>query len=252
MRAGAVLTAIIILFISSTVLMACKKSETPGSKPGQGSPEAHQQEMVKKSLEESKKVFAAKVNDQPITMFTLVREMNTIAPQYLAAGQERTPAIDAKIRKDGLNNLIIQELAVQEARKRGMKVEPELIGNALKKIKTEAKSEEAYQNELARQGMSEDELRRSLEQDGLFEMIAAQEVDAKITVSEQDLRKYYAKEKSGMKDAAHGQMTFGQAKGMLEQKVRAAAAEKRMREWEKELRKGARIEIKEQQPVSAR
>jgi hypothetical protein len=77
-------------------------------------------------------------------------------------------------------------------------------------------------------------------------MIAAQEVDAKITVTDADLRERYKKDKAGLKDPSHKQMTFEAAKGLLEQKVRAEAGEKRMREWEKELRKNARIEIIEQ------
>jgi len=247
MRAGTIPSVIIILLLSQAVLFGCKKTETAGIKTLQGSPESHQQEMVRKSFEESKKIVAAKVNNEPITMFSLLREMNAIAPHYLAPGQERTPEIDAKIRKDGLNTLIIQELAVQEARKRGMKARPELIDSTIKKIRMDAPSEDAYQKELAKQGMSEEELRRSIEQDNLFELIAAQEIDAKIKVSDDDLRKRYAKEKAGMKDNAHGQMTFEQVKGMLEQKSRAEAGEKRMREWEKELKKTARIEIVEQQ-----
>jgi hypothetical protein len=246
MRARTIRTVIIILLISQTALVACKKTETTGIKTPQGSPEAHQQAMVMKSFEESKKVLAAKVNNEPITMFSLLREMNAIAPQYLAQGQKRTPELDAKIRKDALNTLIIQELAVQEARKRGMKVQPDLIENSIKKMKADARSEDAYQKELAAQGMNEDELRRSIEQDSLFELIAVQEIDAKIKVSDQELRKRYAKEKAGLKDAAHRQMTFEEAKAMLEQRSKAEAAEKRMREWEKELKRTARIEIMEQ------
>jgi len=246
MKVGTIAPAIIILLISQVVLFACKKTETTGIKTLQGSPEAHQQAIMKKSFEESKKVLAAKVNNEPITMFSLLREMNAIAPQYVASGKQRTPEIDAKIRKDALNTLIILELAVQEARKCGLKVRPELIDSTIKKIQTDAKSMDAYQNDLVQQGMSEDELRRSIEQDKLFELIAAQEIDAKVKVSDQELRTHYAKEKAGLKDVAHGQMTFEQAKGMLERKARAEAAEKRMREWEKELRKTARIEIIEQ------
>jgi parvulin-like peptidyl-prolyl isomerase len=203
---------------------------------------------MKKSFEESKKVLAAKVNNEPITMFSLLREMNAIAPQYVASGKQRTPEIDAKIRSNALNTLIIQELAVQEARKRGMKVRPDLIDNTIRKMQTDAKSVDAYQKELSRQGMSEDELRKSLEQDNLFELIAAQEIDAKIKVSDQELRKRYEKEK--LKNAAHGQMTFEQAKGMLEQKARAEAGERRMREWETELKKTARIEVFEQKKAN--
>ena len=148
--------------------------------------------------------------------------MNATAPQYLAKGQQRTPELDEKVRNDALDILIFQELAVQEAKKRGMKVKPEVIDGAVKKIKAD-KGSEAFQTYLAENGLTEDELRKTIEQDALFEMIAAQEIDVKITVTDAALRERYKKEKAGMKDAAHGQMTFEAAKGMLEQRIRAEA-----------------------------
>jgi hypothetical protein len=172
--------------------------------------------------------------------------MNALAPQYLADGRQAKPEFNEKIRRDALNILITQELAVQEARKRGMKVTPETIDREIKKVKTETGSEEAFQAYLDKNGLTEQELRKLIEQDALFEMIATQEVDAKITVTDAALRARYKREKAGLKDAAHRQMTFEAAKGLLEQKIRDEAAEKKMREWEKELRKNARIEILEQ------
>jgi hypothetical protein len=227
------------------MLPGCRKS---GSERAKTAPEVHQHEMVKKSFEESKKVIAAKVNGEPIAVFSVLREMNAIAPQYLAVGQPATPELNVKIRQDALNTLITQELAVQEARKRGMKVTPEAIESEIKRIKADKGSEAGYQEYLGGQGITENELRNAIEQDMLFEMIAAQEIDAKVMVSDAALRERYKKEKAGLKDDAHRQITFEAAKGMLEQKVRAEAADKRMRDWAEELRKNARIEIVEQKP----
>jgi hypothetical protein len=202
--------------------------------------------MVKKSLEESKKMTAAKVNGDAITMFSLVREMNTIASQYLTPGQPATPEINVKIRADALNTLITRELAVQEARKRGMKVKLEAIDSEIKKIRASKGTEDAYQDYLGNQGLTENELRKTIEQDALFEMIATKEIDEKITITDADLRARYKKDKAGLKDSSHRQMNFEAAKGMIEQKVRAEAGEKRMREWETQLKKNALIEIVEQ------
>jgi SurA N-terminal domain len=232
-----------VMLIASLVLFACRKTEPTSAKV---SPEAHQNEMVKKSFEESKQVIAAKVNGEAITMFSVLREMNSIAPQYLKPGQPSTPEINAKIRKDALNTLITQELAVQEAIKRGLKVTPETIDNEIRKIKTGKGSEAGYQEYLGNNGLTENDLRKMIEQDTLFEMIAAQEIDAKITVTDAALRERYKKEKAGLKDSSHRNMSFEEAKGMLELKVRAEAGDRRMREWEKELRKNARIELLDQ------
>jgi SurA N-terminal domain len=235
----------LVLLVSHFMLPGCRKSESERAKTA---PEAHQKEMVKRSFEESKKVISAKVNGEPIAMFSVLREMNAIAPQYLAVGQPATPELNAKIRKDALNTLITQELAVQEARKRGMKVKPEAIDSEIMKIKGDKGSEAGYQGYLGSQGITENELRKAIEQDTLFEMIAAQEIDAKVMVTDAALRERYKKGKAGLKDAAHRQITFEAAKGLLEQRLRAEAVDKRMRDWAEELRKNARIEIIEQKP----
>jgi hypothetical protein len=244
MRRRTITAAMMVLLVLQPALFACKKTGTPAPKPGQ---EAHKEAMLKKSFEESKKVTAATVNGEPITMYSVLREMNAIGPQYLKPGQQATPEITASIRKDALNTLIIQALAVQQARERGLKVKPEAIDAEIKKIRDEKGSDAGYQEYLVNNGLTEDELRKIIEQDHLFELIAAQEVDAKIHVTDAALRARYKREKAGLKDTAHRQMTFQEAKGMLELKVKADAAEMRMREWEKELRKNARIEVPGQQ-----
>ena len=227
------------------MVAACKKKESTNTA---FSPEAHQQELLKKSFELSRKDIVAKVNGEEITMFSVLREMNQITPQYLKSGQQKTPELYEKIKADALNILIFQSLAVQEAEKRGIKVKPEVIDGEIKKIRTSKGTEDAYQQYLAGQGLTENELRKSIEQDILFEMIATQEVDAKTTVAVTDavLRERYKREKTGLKDTAHRKMSFEAAKGMLEQKIRAEAGEKRMQEWEKELRDKAQIEIMKQ------
>lgn len=243
MKKGTLIAVMTAFVIFQFTLSACKKAETDVKT----APDAHLKEMIQKSFEESKKATAVTVNGEPITMFALMREMNTIAPQYLASGAKKTPELDEKVRKDALNNLIFQELAVQVAKKRGMKIKPETIEEQLKKIKTEAGSDGAFRKYLADNGLTEDDLRKSIEQDALFELIATQEVDGKITVTDAALRERYKKEKTAMKDANHKQMTFEASKGMIEQKVRTEAAEKRMREWEKELKKNAKIDIVDKQ-----
>jgi hypothetical protein len=243
MRTSTITAIITVLLVPQLMLSACRKAERTNAKV---STEAHQQEMMKKFSEESKKMVAATVNGEAVTMFSLLREMKAIAGQYVKPGQEPAPELKAKIREDALNTLIFQEMAVQEARKRGMKVKPEAIDDEIKKIKADKGSEAGYQEYLVSQSLTENELRKTIERAALLELIAAREVDAKITATDAALRERYKKEKAGLKDAAHRQITFEAAKGMLEQRIRAEAGEKRMREWEKELRKNARIEIIEQ------
>jgi hypothetical protein len=240
MKKGIFTAILMVIVITQTMFSACRKSE---SERARVAPEAHQQAMVKKSFAESKKVAAAKVNGETITMFALLREMNAVAPRYAAAGREKTPELDGKIRAAALNTLIVQELAVQEARKRGLQVKPDVIDREIQNIQAKTGPGNAFQAYLAENGLTEAELRKTIEQDALFEMIAGQEVDQKITVTDAALKARYKKEKAGLTDASHRSMTFEESKGVLEQQLRAEAGEKRMREWEAQLKKGARIEI---------
>ncbi len=238
------MTAVVLaLLLVQFMLAGCKKTETAVTTASLTEQEAarHQDEMIKQSLEDSKKMVAAKVNGEPITMFFVLREMNAIVPQYLKQGQQRTPEIDKKVRADALNDLIFETLAVQEARKRGMTVKPEAIDA---EIRNDG-SDQSLKKYLADSGLADADFRKGIEQDLLFEMIAGQEIDAKIKVTEAALRERYRKEKAQWKtaDAAHKQMTFEQARALIEQKVREEEGEKRMRQWEMDLRKNATIEI---------
>ena len=242
MRTRILIAAMSAAMLLPAALPACKQGDSSKTKPL--SPEqAHQREMLDKSFTESKKVTALKVNGVAITEYYVLREMNAAAPRYLTARQQKTPDLDARIRRDAINILITQELAVQEARKRGIQIQPAVIEDALQTIRAQQGSERAFHDYLGSTGLTGEELKRVIENELLFERIASLEIDKKIDLSDPVLKERYNREKAGMTDAAHRQMTFEEAKGMLEQQLRAEATEKRVKAWEKELRKNAMVEI---------
>ncbi len=233
-------TAISVMLLVASMFAACKRTEPTSAAI---SPEGHQQEMLAKSFDESKKAIVARVNGQPVTMFSLLREMNEIAPAYRSTDGQISPQAHEQIRQNALNNVIFIELAAREARKRGMKASPEMLDREIEKIRKGTGSSEAYQAYLAKNGLTETELRNIIEQDALFEMIADQEIDNRITISDAALRARYQKDKPELKDSAHRTMTFEAARPLLEQKLKEETAERKMREWQKELKKNARVEI---------
>ncbi len=247
MGTGTVRTAVVMALLGALfILPACKKQEGPMT--GEQARE-HVEEKLQEGFDASKKIVVAKVNGEAITQFSLLREMNALRPQYLMkAGQQQSPALDAKIWKDALDILITEELAVQEAGRQGLKPDPKKVDDALAKVRKEAGSAEAYQKYLSSNGLTEEELRRLIQRDALFEMIATREVDARIKVTDAELKALYERDKTGLLDSAHRQMSFAEARPMLEQKMRSEAAGKRMAQWEKELRKNARVEIVELKP----
>jgi len=231
-----------MLLLVSLAFFACKKSRE-AEKPSVQLPPEHEKavEAVKKSVEESKKATAATVNGVPITMFDLVREMNAIAPQYMKPGKGKDPEVDKKVRKEALDRLIYSELAVQEAKKQGMAVPPQGIDREIANMKGSLKTEDAYKKKLLSLGVSEEELRKQIERSFLVSMITEKEIFQKVHISPELVKKTYEKDKKSLKD--HGEVTFEQAKPMIEEKLMTAAVQKREDEWTNELRKKAKIEI---------
>ena len=152
-------------------------------------------EDYKKSVEESKKVVVVKVNGVNIALKDLIDMMNQIAPRYIKDAGQRSPEADAKVKKEALDTLVFRELAFQEAIKQGMKVKPEDVDAAMKKLKTELGSESAYKDYLEKSGFTEALLRQQVERDQLIEMMTNKEILLKAKVDEKLVRDTYRKKK---------------------------------------------------------
>ena len=195
-----------------------------------------------KRLEELQKTIVAKVNGVPVSMPELLEEMNAIAPQYIKPGQKRDPKTDEKVRKEALNRLIDRELAVQAAKKQGLKAPAEAVAEELKRIKEEMKTEDAYRKNLATSGITEEDLKMRIERNLLVEMITEKEVFGKAVVDPEEARKVY-EEKYASRKGPSRPMTFEEARPLIDKELMTAAVQKREDEWVREMRKGAKIEI---------
>lgn len=200
---------------------------------------------IKKGVVESKNIVVARVNGAEITVYFLVREMNAIAPKFVAHGQPTTPELTTKIKKEALNNLIFKELAVQKAINEGIRIKPEAVEDVISKMKAQAGSDEAYKKYLEQINVNEDDLRKIIERSRLFESITAMEIYEKIKVDDKALRAAYEKEKATLmtKDNPPRQLSFEMTKEFLARKIKSEKSGKRREEWNNELRKNAKIEI---------
>jgi hypothetical protein len=202
-------------------------------------------EEIRKGIKASKNIVIAAVNGTALTMFDLVREMNAIAPKHIRKGQSGTPEIMAEVKKEALDNLIFKELAVQEAIKEGIKVKPEAIEDVINRVKARTGSEEAYKKYLEERNLNEDALKKTVARSHLLEMITAKEIFDKIKVDDKVLRDTYEKEKALFmtKDHPSRQMSFAEAKGFIEGKIKSERGQKRIAQWNNELREKAKIEV---------
>ena len=233
-----------IAFISLGFSMAsCTGEKAPTKEPSNRSAEPPRKvEEPPKSIEEPNKTNAAKVNDVAIPMNDLLQEMNAIAPQHIKPGQKRDPKTDEKIRNEALDRLIYRELAVQEAKKQGMKAPAGAVAEEMKRIKAEMKTEDAFRQKLMKSGITEEELKGRIGRNLLVGMIAEKEIFGKATVDLGEARKIYEKKGKSYRGPS-GPMTFEEARPLIEMELKTAAVQKREDEWVAALKKAARIEI---------
>lgn len=204
-----------------------------------------QLEEVKRGVEESKRLVVARVNGSDITMYSLVREMNVMAPDIVPAGQQATPEITAKVKKKALDNLIFKELALQQAAKEGITVKPGVVDDVVLKVKKQTGTKEAYEKYLQDRNLDEDGLRKSIERSHLFETITAREIFDTIETDDKTLRDRYLKEKASLvtKDVPPRQLSFEEAKGFLLKKIKSEKSIDKMKQWNKQMREKAKIEV---------
>lgn len=154
-------------------------------------------EEMKENAEEAKKIIVARVNGVDISMFSLVRSMNRVAPKYFQQGLDATPELNAKIKKEALDNLIFQELAIQKAQSSGIKIEDSAVDKVVSNVKESLGSEKAYQDYLKEKAITEAQLREQIIRGQQREIVVGREVYGKVKVAEDKIKAEYEK----MKDA---------------------------------------------------
>lgn len=199
-------------------------------------------EAYSKSVEESKKITVARVNGTEISMYQLMNEINTIAPEYIKPGQKRDAATDERLNNEALDRLICGVLAVQEASRQGMKAAPGAISEQIKRLKTALKTEDAFREYLKKNRLTEDELPQQIEKELITSMITEKEIFDMVKVDPMLVRQTYAKDKTAFRGPS-GQMSFEEARPLIEQKLMKPAVQKREEEWFESLKKAAKIEI---------
>jgi parvulin-like peptidyl-prolyl isomerase len=137
---------------------------------------------------------AARVNGVDIPLSSVTAAMHRLAAKK--GHEDRPPAGMEEIRKAALDRLIIQELAFQQAMAQGIKVDEKKIDDAVADLKTKLGGDEAYRKALEREGLSEKELRARLERNVALQMISKKEVDDRISVTDDEVKKEYERDKA--------------------------------------------------------
>lgn len=138
-----------------------------------------------------------KVNGEIVTL------SDYVARQVSAIQAARVPEarIEAFLREN--NARILQEaidelLLVQRADELGIRIRPDYLDEVIEGIKKENNipSDEALKQQLRREGMSLDDLKRNIQRSILRRQVIAREVEPKVALSEAELRAEYGRRRA--------------------------------------------------------
>ncbi len=188
-----------LLSIAVCATFSCSSKKEVAEKNNLSPEQAKQIQEMKKNALEARSIVVAKVNGSPISMADLVNYMNVVAPQYVTPGRQQTPDIREKVKNSALAFLIFRELASQEAAKEGINPKPEDVDNGLKKLKGQLGTEAAYRNFLEANGLTEADLRKAMEKEQRYEMIAGKEIRQRlgsVNVDDKTMKGIYTRDKA--------------------------------------------------------
>ena len=139
------------------------------------------------------KMVVARVNGVEITMESFAKMTGSLGMEKAHEPESASSLKDAK--QEALNQLIVQELAYQKAKSEGLTVEKKVIDDALAEMKRKLGGEEKLKEFIEKERISEEELSRRIERHLTLRRIFMREIMNKVSVSEEETRKEYEKEK---------------------------------------------------------
>jgi parvulin-like peptidyl-prolyl isomerase len=134
----------------------------------------------------------AKVNGEVLTL----SEFEARQVAAVQAARVGADGVERFLRDN--NQRILQEaiddlLLIQRAREIGLRVRPEYLDGVLEDIKKEhgITTEEAFQEQLRREGLTVGEFKRNIERSMLRRQVVAREVESRVTISDAEARAEY-------------------------------------------------------------
>ena len=173
-----------------------KKPADQGAQPGQATlaekkPVDKTAAEMKEAAAKARKEIVAKVEGAEISMYELVRMMNRVHSAYYSGVEVLTPEINKEIQERALDRLIFEELAIREAIRQKIKIDPEKIDKIINETKKLYPTKEGYQKYLDDIGITEAQLRSQAERTDLLEAITGKEVYQKVTIDPKDVERLY-------------------------------------------------------------
>jgi peptidyl-prolyl cis-trans isomerase SurA len=138
--------------------------------------------------------IVAVVNDDIITYLDLQKEMQPYEDKIRISdySSDEEKRMLEKVRSEVLNRMIDERLAEQEARKNNITISEAEIDNSIENIKAANNwNDESFKAMLERRGISLEEYRKSVKENGMRVKLVNSAVKSAIVVTKEDAQAYY-------------------------------------------------------------
>lgn len=173
-------------------IQAFKGMGSGGSEPGgMNSGGGGMKNMNIMGHEGNTQTVIATINGTEITMGKLMNSMMDVIMQGGYSGDSLTKEMAARIRKEALQQLALEELAFQRAAALGITADPAVVQAKLDAVITSQGGREALEKSLAAQKKSLADLKEEISRFMVVKEAIRQEVDSKVMVSDDEINQTY-------------------------------------------------------------
>ncbi len=183
---GLVFALLFLLILPLAIFAGGKKDEPkePVNEPVSASAE-------RESINDITAEAAAIVNGTIIPLKTYNGQIQAIIQQYASQGVNFQDAQMADLKIKVLENLIDQELLYQDAKSKGLTIADSAIDTQIDAVKGQFPDEATYKSELAKQGMTEEEIRKDIGKTLLVEDYITSKYGPTIKIEDAEVLKFY-------------------------------------------------------------
>ena len=137
----------------------------------------------------------AQVNGKNISGDIISRELKKAAKKYKKRGMPLNADQEKSAAKKLIDDEIGRTLLFLKAKKSGINITKEMMGERIKEVKAKFRSDSIFEHKLADMGLTLDQYKAELETDLYMDQIIKKDVESKIQISENEALDYYEKNK---------------------------------------------------------
>jgi peptidyl-prolyl cis-trans isomerase C len=184
---------LLFIFVGLLALFVASCGSTPEEVEETGEPveTASEEESSRGDAIEIAEEPVARVNGAPIFQTELQRFVENNRRQMAQQGRELSEEDLVMLREQVLGGLINREVLLQQAGELGLSAQEAAVETQLGNIRSQFDSDEAYENALAGQNLTEEELRDNIEVQLSIDRLLQQEVYSQVEVTQEEKQEFY-------------------------------------------------------------